>query len=371
MVTLPQSNNLPVEYLAASFDNVTNSYKFYWFLAILEHIRENQSRTIPINNLLARMLAGVWYPTNYFRLSFGKQDRLGQIAVHVGEYTGLSMDSTRQEVIRAIQGYLASNSSLARDIKSLGQYVPFRFLRPFFAQQLRGLDDWKVNESIEGLAAQTLAGPQSPCIYHFVYQPAVAIEIQADWFEYLNRHLTILTGFCLWNLVNYVQKNNPNAPNIPNKLFEPEQRDLNQARSFWRLVFDMLGGLTCIYSGQVMQKGGFSLDHFLPWRFVAHDLLWNIIPTPRNVNSAKSDNLPDLNRYFDPFALLQYNAIQTVATSIKAHLLEDHILLLGVSSIAELQGLSFQNFRERLHDIISPQFQIATNMGFSGHWSYA
>jgi hypothetical protein len=59
-----------------------------------------------------------------------------------------------------------------------------------------------------------------------------------------------------------------------------------------------------------------------------------------------------------------------VAISVKAHLLEDHILLLGVSSIAEIQGLSFQSFRERLHDTIAPQFQIATNMGFPGQWSY-
>lgn len=106
MVNLPQSNNLPIEYLAASFDNVTNSYKFYWFLAILEHIRENQSPTIIVNNLLARMVAGVWYPTNYFRLSFGKQDRLGQIAVQVGEHTSLPMDSKRQEVILTLLDFM-------------------------------------------------------------------------------------------------------------------------------------------------------------------------------------------------------------------------------------------------------------------------
>jgi len=370
MVILPQSNNLPVEYLAASFDKVTNSYKFYWFLAILEHIRESQSRKVPINNLLARMVASVWYPTNYFRLSFGKQDRLAQLAVRVGEYTGLSMDRTRQEVIRAIEVNLASDSSFARDIKSLGQYVPFRFLRPFFAQQLRGLDDWNVNESIDGLAAKTFNDQQSPCMYRLINQPSAGIEIQANWFEYLNRHLTILIGFCLWNLVIYVQKNNPNVPNIPNKLFEPGQRNLNQARAFWRQVFDKVDGLTCIYSGEVMKKGGFSLDHFLPWRFVAHDLLWNIIPTPRIVNSAKSDNLPNLDRYFAPFAQLQYDAIQTVVASTAAQLLEDHILLLGVSSITELQSISFQNFRNRLHATLLPQFQIATNMGFPGHWIY-
>ena len=369
MTDLPPSSDLPVEHLAACFNKVTNSYKFYWFLAILEHLRENHSAVIPINDLLARMVASVWYPANYFRLSFGKQDRLGQIAVQVGEHTLLPIDSKRQEVIHSIQE-LSANSPTAYEITSLGEYAPFRFLRPFFTQQLRGLSDWKVNEKIKGLAEQTFTDPQSPCIYRFVSQPAAAIEIQASWFKYLNQHLTILTGFCLWNLVNYIQKNNPNVPNISNKLFEPMQRDLNQARTFWRLVIEKSGSLACIYSGQVMQKSNFSLDHFLPWRFVAHDLLWNIIPTPKSVNSAKNDNLPDLKRYFDGYAHLQFNALEAVADSGKHTLLEDHILLLGISSVAELQALSFAKFREKLHDTIAPQFQIAANMGFAGPWSY-
>lgn len=371
MIALPQANNLPVEHLASSLGNVTNSYKFYWFLAILEDIRENQSRTILISDLLARMVSGVWYPANYFQLSFGRQDRLSQIAAQVRQYTSLSINSRRQEVVRAIQECLASDPSLARDIQSLGQYVPFRFLRPFLAQQLRGLNDWQVNRRTEELAAQVFADPQRLCIYRFVGQPASAIEIQRDWFEYLNRHLTILSGFCLWHLVKYLQKNNPNVPNIPNKLFEPAQRDLRKALAFWRLVFDIVGNLACIYSGQVIQKSSFSLDHFLPWRFVAHDLLWNIVPTPQSVNATKSDNLPDLNRYFEPFAQLQYHAVQAVIASVQANLLEDYMLLLGVSSVADIQDMPFQTFREKVHNAITPQFQIAANMGFSSHWSYA
>jgi hypothetical protein len=69
MDNLPFDEHLPVEILSAGFRNVTNSYKFFWFLAILEHIQEDHSRVIPIDQLLARMVAWVWYPTNYFKLS--------------------------------------------------------------------------------------------------------------------------------------------------------------------------------------------------------------------------------------------------------------------------------------------------------------
>lgn len=41
-----------------------------------------------------------------------------------------------------------------------------------------------------------------------------------------------------------------------------------------------------------------SIDHFVPWSYVAHDELWNLTPTTRSINSSKSNNLPDWNRYF-------------------------------------------------------------------------
>ena len=316
------------------------------------------------------MLASIWYPTNYFRLSFGKQDRLGNIVRKIGAQAGLPMDAKSHQVIQVTQRKMAESSNLADEIRSLGIYVPYRFLRPFFAKELRGVKDWVVNDRIQQMALETFNSKTDPCLYRFITEPFAGIEIQPDWFNYLNRHLSVLTGFCFWHLVIYIQKNNPNTPNISSKLFEPGQRDLHEARRFWRLVFGSAGNLTCIYSGQPMQASAFSFDHFLPWRFVAHDLLWNIIPTPKDVNSAKSDHLPNLNQYFDPFAALQYNAIQVIAANNKSQLLEDHILLFKVSSTSELQLLSFRDFRQRLHDAITPQFQIATNMGFSSDWSY-
>jgi len=370
MVSLPYNSKLPIHSLAASFDNVTNSYKFYWFLAILEHIRENQSRTISTNDLLARMLASIWYPTNYFRLSFGKQDRLGQIALQVGEHSSLPMDAKRQHIISVVEKKVEENSALADEILSLAIYVPYRFLRPFFTQQLKGVKDWVVNGTVEQLAAESFDDLESPCLYRLINQPIIGIEIQPAWFEYLNRHLTILTGFCLWRLVNYVQKNNPNVPNVSNKLFEPEQRDMKRARAFWGLAFEELDHLACIYSGQAIYRENYSLDHFLPWRFVAHDLLWNIIPTPKNINSAKRDSLPDWERYFAPFAQLQYQAVQVVASSSKSSLLEDHILLLKTGSIEAIRSLTFKSFRETLQATLAPQFQIAANMGFVAQWSY-
>jgi len=369
MVTLPYSDRLPVPVLAAVLDEVTNSYKFYWFLAILEWVREEQTSLLPLDALLARMVARVWYPTNYFRLSFGKQDRLGTIAIRLGEKSGLPMDSPRARVIEAAQGHLREKDEVGREISSLADFVPYRFLRPFFAQTLRGAKDWEVNRHIRRLAESAFQGSQ-PCLYRFVEVPQPAIELHPDWLAYLRQHLAILTGFCLWHLVSYLQRNNPNVPNIAGKLFEPQTRDLRLARHFWNLVLSQSGSITCIYSGQLLQRENFSLDHFLPWRFVAHDQLWNLVPTPKAVNSAKGDNLPD-PAYLEPLARLHYQAVQAaVRTPQAVSLLEDYVLLFKVSALSDLEVMPFQLFRDTFQKEIAPQIQIAANMGFAVGWRY-
>lgn len=372
MTSLPASTGLPVSALAASFDDVTNSYKFYWFLAIIEQVRETQNRTIPLDLLLAQMVAGVWYPANFFRLSFGKQDRLANVVAQISQQAGLPADTPHRRVIETALRYSSSSGHVGREILSLANFVPYRFLRPFFAQTLRGAKDWEVNARIEKLTEDAFADPLAPCLYRFVRIPRPGIEINPRWFEYLQQHLSILTGFCLWHLVNYLQRNNPNVPNIASKLFEPHVRDLRQARTFWNIVLTETVQLTCVYSGQAMRKDDFSLDHFLPWRFVVHDLLWNLIPTPKSVNSAKSDNLPDEKLYFDSFAQLQYEGVQVVASKPHvAKLLEDYVLLFKVSTIADLETMSFPSFRDTLYQSLAPQMQIAANMGFSSGWRYA
>lgn len=372
MSELPGSSEVPVASLAAAFNNVTNSYKYYWFLAILQSVRVSPSRVVPIDLLLARMIASVWYPLHYYRLSFGKQDRLGKIAYHLrAEAPSLLANAESDSVVSMALQRLSYKSPLAEEIRSIGNYVPHRFLRVFFHSELRGVEDWRVNSQVVTLADTHFGDVRSPCLYRFRRDSRNSIELHPSWYEYLQEHLYILEGFCLWHLVNYLQKHNPNVPNIPGKLFRPEQRDLKQARAFWTLVLRELGEVICIYSHQRIAVNDFSLDHFLPWSFVAHDLLWNIIPTPKAVNSGKGDLLPNMSLYFDAFARLQYESLKVVASTRQLRLLEDYVLLLKSDSAADLSRVPFEAFHQVLYDTIVPQIQIARNMGFEGEWRYS
>lgn len=116
---------------------------------------------------------------------------------------------------------------------------------------------------------------------------------------------------------------------------------------------------------------GYSLDHFLPWRFVAHDSLWNIVPTPKRVNSAKGDRLPDFEKYFDRLARTQFIALQAViAEGEHSRLIEDYTFLLNCASASAMRDLTLDQFSRILHDAIAPQLQIAINLGFQSGWTY-
>lgn len=369
---LPQSTDLPVQRLAAVFDRVTNSYKFYWFVTVLERAQNDLGYLMPIDELLVEMVALAWYPTNTFRLSLGKQDQLNDIPLRLREARGLGAQERQGVVRQAAHDELRDpRSAVGGQIRNLGLYVPWRFLSPFFEAELRRRKDWEKNALIERLADETFTDPERPCLYRFTTDGGrPAIELHPGWYRYFRQHAQILKDFCLWNLLLYVQKNNPNVPNLAGKLFAAVARDLSRARRFWEAALDVLGPRPCIYSGVLVDRAAYSLDHFLPWSYVAHDLLWNIVPTNHSVNSAKGDRVPALERYFGDFARLQYEALHVLATAPRAKFVEDYTLLFRASSLDELQAVSYGQFETTLYDTISPQVQIAENLGFVTGWQY-
>ena len=195
-----------------------------------------------------------------------------------------------------------------------------------------------------------------------------SIEIHPVWFDYFKKHSSIVEGFALWHLVGFLQKRNPNIPNIGDKIFwRPQKRNLKNARRFWNIYFQEKQ-MNCIFSNQPIASDNYSIDHFIPWSFVTHDLLWNLLPIERSVNSAKSNCLPELNLYFDKFSGIQFDAFHILYQQQK-RLLEDYAILFH-QEIEAVALLSKPAFSEKLHQHIAPSVQIAANAGFSSGWVY-
>lgn len=332
------------------FADTTNSYKYLWFLSILDVLRERPNdRKFSFEELTVRMVNRAWYPMNTYRLSFGSQDSIRSVVAK------LSLSMTDDSVPPKVWG----NQERADINKTLSRWVPYRFIRPFFDSSTRGLPDHKVNSIVERLSQAT----ESPAPYEIYSDHLVLKEA---WVVLFQHQLTVFAEFTEHQLCRFLQKHNPNVPGIINKLHKPEVRKLSKHRQLWLDVFHRHNGLTCIYTQQVPQS--IAIDHFLPWTFTTHDLCWNLVGCDPISNIRKSNSLPSLSRYMDPFVERQYTFFKDVfASKPNDKLLEDYVTLFKTSG-SNIASMGVTRFGDILSETIRTQHQIAKNMGFREGW---
>ena len=128
-----------------------------------------------------------------------------------------------------------------------------------------------------------------------------------------------------------------------------------------------------IYGDVPLDTSSISIDHFIPWSYVAHDELWNLHPTTKSINSSKSNNLPDWDKYFSRLCKIEYSAYETMWQYEIVHqafdrCAKEHINSMDIMHKLYRQGLSQETFSSALEEIIRPVYNAATNLGFS-RWS--
>jgi hypothetical protein len=345
---LPDSKELPVNLLAACFNKTSASYKFYWLLSILQAV-ENGTLKITKRELFSRMISNSWFTVNYFNVSFGKQDLIQDAIRSINNFESITIDEKRETVFEKLN--TTENSNTVKILWHFNKNVPHWFLSPWF-QKTENETDLLREKRIYDESQRF----ESKCLYalHQDY-----IEINPDWVNYLISNARVLKDFCFWNLALFLQSKNPNVPDIPNKLMKPATRNgLNKQRTqFWDVVLDELGSVDCIYTGQKLIKGNYAVEHFIPYSFVSHDLIWNLIPADKSFNSSKSNKLPIIEKYFEPFYELQKKAYEIVRSrNPKNKLLEDYLTVFHTVE----NSINKDKFKE----IIQPLISIASNNGF-------
>jgi len=100
---------------------------------------------------------------------------------------------------------------------------------------------------------------------------------------------------------------------------------------------------------------------------MAHDQLWNIIPTTASVNSSKSNILPSLTNYLDQFCNLQYDAFQFHLHQGNYKIIEDFNIMMSHN---DFKLMSREHFIEKLSQEINNNSRIAVNMGLKSSYVY-
>lgn len=364
MIGLPDDPIVDVTPLSKSFRNVQNSYKFYWLLAILDHLKVSDDPVITFDDLSMRMLSQVWYPLDYFKLSFGAKDGFKFLAQRVSQELSVNNSVNAPSLLEQMTQKLDAGKLeylRGRINKGLLRWVVYRFLSPFFESQVRGLKDQLVNDIIRDLSNSAVYSKKVPYAIKDDH-----IIVQGSWMAYFRTHQAILRGFTAWHLVRFLQKNNPNVIGLTEKLERPIARDLLLAKRFWSSYLKA-EPFQCIYSRLPIPSSGFSLDHFVPWSYIAHDQVWNIIPTTKQVNSSKSDCLPNLETYSQNFIAAQYAAFRFHCDSGHDKLLEDYFRLFQT---ADLASVSADHFAAMLQAEFSNHYRVAGGLGFDTHFQY-
>jgi hypothetical protein len=343
-------------------DKVVATYKMYWLLGILDEV-SNGNIEIDFKLIISRMIVYAWYPIRHFKLSFGRCDNLAKHVNYVAEKENFPSNCEARELLDYLDN--CEDSKLKSMMKELTYNVPYWLLSPFFNSDLKGLGENARKKMIVALSLKS-----DKCLYKIIKGDTDKIILNEGWADYLRDNYKLIKSWIYYKLVCFIQKRNPNVPAIAFKLEAPRVRKLNSATKLWNNIIAN-EDVKDIYTGEQFNNisyekfGVLSLDHFIPWSFVLHDEMWNLVPTFKNINSRKSDNLLLFDNYIDDFCSVQYRAFSFLCNNRVEKVLEQYIDIMRLDNPYDYYKYSSEEkFNLKMKQCISPLYQIAVNQGF-------
>lgn len=363
---LPYSEKLNVNYMSKLFDKKSESYKLFWFQAILNKVVSGKQE-LTFNELVDEMVADAWYMVSEYKLNLGPSDNLEALVHYVKQISGMKTSEKKENIIKFLE---SCEDKKVREMKrTLTRNVPYRLQAPFM-QLLRG-KEWDISEKklIEKINLE------KRLIYYFAELSGIStrIYIQPEWCSYFNENQKIIKGWIQYNLITYLQRRNPSVPGISNKLDPPQTRKLNLVTHYWKTIIE-LSPIRDIYGNELLTKDNLSIDHFVPWSYVAHDEFWNLHPTTKSINSSKSNHLPEWNRYFPTLCKMEYLSYQMMWRYEGVHkkfenCRNEHINSDDVFMRLYRPEIGQEEFGSSLEHVLFPVFEAAKNVGFV-EWEY-
>lgn len=359
-MVFPEHESINTVYLQRLFDSMSECYKLFWFQAVCEAVFEGK-QTVSFDYLVNKMIVNAWYMVSEYKLNLGPADTLEALVHYTFSISGLKSSEKKENLTNAIASL--DDKEFQRKKLVLTYNVPYRLQAPFL--DMKG-DAW--NKPKKDLASNINSSPG--VIYHFGEINGLNSEIIIDkeWADYISSNYEILTGWARYNMIMYLQRRNPSVPGIASKLEPPQERKLEKVKNYWKALTTVMP-VYDIYGKVLMSENDLSIDHFVPWSYVAHDELWNLNPTTKSINSKKSNSLPDWDEYYLKLSALEFAAYQATWKYDKIHdcfdkCLKDHVNNVEIQHKLYRKGLSFEEFDFNLKDTILPIYNAAKNLGF-------
>lgn len=308
-------NNLDMDKFARMFNKKAQSYKFYWFEAIL-NLTKDTDQDLTFEEVIDEMICEAWHTVTHYHLRLGPT--VNGNAENFLEHAIKTLNDKAQGLLNPSKTDLKTaikqcDKELKRDKTRLADYVPYKLLYPFF--DVEGMEEglsYIKNDKHNRLIAymDSISGDEN--LFYTILNGAglqKRVRVNPHWRKFLLQNYSVIQGWVQYNKAQFLQARNPGVPGIIYKICQENEtlRKLEQARSLWMTTAEVTGQpIKEIYTGKEIPLEILSLDHFVPRSYISNDELWNLTPMRKSLNSSKNNKLPSWDEFFTPFAKYQF-----------------------------------------------------------------
>lgn len=260
------------------FNNTVSTYKFYWFISILQLLHKDKTNKLYVYDIVARMVANAWHLVTCHKLSFGSGDSLHGIVRELQKITLIPDDADIESVYKVLKKR-KDEREIKRQLKIITRDVPYRFLAP-----------WKNTPQDK---PEYLYSLNMDCDIPY-------IKINPIWEAFLNDNYEDLVDFSKQKLSSFLNKRNTNNNEVRTRKIKAVKETKTEKfynytiknKEFKCEIYDDRGNLVYYSLGKIKRTGSsffrlqYSNSHFSINLLNKNRL--GIFETGRRIISAKS-----------------------------------------------------------------------------------
>ena len=212
-------NNLDTDKFARMFNNKAQSYKFYWFEAIL-NLAVATEEDLTFEEIIDEMICGAWHTVTHYHLRLGptvngNAENFLEHAINTlnAKAIGLSQNPSKDELKQAIKG---CEKDLKRDKYRLTDYVPYKLLYPFFDVEgmEEGLTYLKKDQRTRLIAYMAKLSGDERMFYTILDGIGLQKKVRMNpyWRKLLIKNYSVIRSWVQYNKAQFLQDRNPEFP---------------------------------------------------------------------------------------------------------------------------------------------------------------
>ncbi len=196
------NNSIDINSLSHIFLNTSATYKFYWFISLLQLLQKGRHQKIMVYDIVVRMVANAWIPLIFHNLDYGRIDSLKAIVANIQRYDLIPVNVNVDQIFAILES-CKKEYRIKRLLRVLTWNVPYRFLSPW------------INTSDNKDLMYRSQHWENGCLYSlYMDESEPYILLNPNWMSYLLSHHEELLAFSYQGLSAFLLPKNPKIANI-------------------------------------------------------------------------------------------------------------------------------------------------------------